>query len=368
MPKQRDRADLETGYTTGTCATAVTKSALMDFMDDEPSRAVTVDLPNGDEAELQVSRSESNEDQSTYTTIKDAGDDPDATDGATIVGTVERTDKTGIHFEGGDGVGTVTMSGMPVDKGEPAINPVPREMIRNVGNEFLRKSPKTDGLLVRIGVEGGREIAKNTLNPRLGIEDGLSILGTTGIVKPYSNASYVASIEQGIDVALANGLRELVLATGGRTEKYAMRRHDIPDFGYIQFAGFLQETLAHIQTKSVESLHVYMMPGKFSKLMQGHLKLHSQDSTVDMKELRGDIRRTLSPENGKMDAISDLQSVNQTLAEFEQGQIRRLMEVWVQRGLATMVDFLRGNSLTRSVELVILSLDGDVLGRETWSK
>src|SRR5262249_30444559 len=161
------------------------------------------------------------------------GDDPDVTHGAEIVATVWWTEQTGITLRGGPGVGTVTLPGLGLEIGGPAINPVPRRMITGEVKALLGDALEQRGIVVEIAVPGGEELATKPRTARLGIRGGLSILGTTGIVKPYSTAAYRASVEQGIDVAAANGQRAVVLSTGGRSERFAQALLPLPDVCFV---------------------------------------------------------------------------------------------------------------------------------------
>lgn len=311
-------------------------------------------LPAGPTARFEVNRESGGTHEARYATVKDAGDDPDVTDGATVWARVRVTGGTGVSFRAGRGVGTVTLPGLPVEAGEPAINPVPRRMIR----EQVRTLLEDGGAVVEVGVVNGKQLAERTLNPRLGIEDGLSILGTTGIVVPYSHASYVASIEQGIDVARANGQATLILTTGGRTERYAMQHHDLPDTAFVQFGTFLPEALDHLTKNPVEAAHLYMMPGKFSKLAQGHCRLHSDDVSTDMDRVHRDVLDLVGERKG----IRRARSVNQTLARLEPRERSRLMERWLHRAVRVLRE-REGSPARGPFTLTVVSLEGRTLAR-----
>lgn len=358
-----DSDDLESGYTTGTCATATTRAGLIDLIEGRTPETVDVELPIEETATLEVRRIDRTNRTVTYGTVKDAGDDPDVTDGAIIRTTVSLNGGDGLSFEGGPGVGTVTRPGLPVDRGEPAINPVPREMMRGVVETFRARCGLTGGVTLTVDVEDGQQLAERTLNPRLGIVDGLSILGTTGIVEPYSHASYIASIEQGIDVAVENGLDEVVLSTGGRTEKHAQNRTDLPDYGYVQFAGYLRETLLYLVDSDVSAVRFFFMPGKFSKFAQGNLSLHSSDSSLDADRLRSTIERVGDPDDTTLDSIESLNSVNQIFSKLPDELRRAVVRDWISRVPAHLRDEF--DSIPwEELSVTVLNLDGDVLGQE----
>ncbi len=361
-----DREDLKTGYTTGTCATATTKAGLINLLWDRSPDAVEVDLPAGETAELPVSRVKGSSRSVTCVTKKDAGDDPDVTDGALIRTTVTLNHGTGLMLEGGPGVGTVTRPGLPVNKGEPAINPVPRRMIRGVVESFRKKTNLSDGVTLTVDVENGRQLAKRTLNPRLGIVDGLSILGTTGIVEPYSHASYIASIEQGIDVAVKNGLDEIVLSTGGRTEKHAQQRTGLPEYGYVQFAGYLREALLYLADSAITTVRFFFMPGKFSKFAQGNLSLHSKDSSLDVDRLIGTLDTIDRLKESTRNKIASLSSVNQIFEHLSGNRRRRLVTDWIKR-IPSILREEFGAIPWEELSITVLNLDGETLGERRFS-
>ncbi|MFB6344739.1 MAG: cobalt-precorrin-5B (C(1))-methyltransferase [bacterium] len=357
MP-DRDRENLESGYTTGACATITTKAGLMHLLNSETPETVSIGLPAGERAEQSVRRLSNSRNSATFATEKDAGDDPDVTDGAIITTTVSLNGGKDIEFRGGAGVGTVTRPGLPVEKGEPAINPVPRQMMKQVTQEFRQQYGLTGGLTLTVNVRNGRELAERTLNPRLGIEDGLSILGTTGIVEPYSHASYIASIEQGIDVAVENGLNRIVLSTGGRTEKNAQARTDLPEYGYVQFAGYLRETLIYLSKHDFGSVQFYFMPGKFSKFAQGNLSLHSSDSSVNFEQLQ----RTIRELGGDPSPVESLNSVNQIFSKLSESLRRDVVDEWISR-IPAILENEFGEIPWEELSITVLNLDGEELGR-----
>lgn len=333
----------------------MTRAALLDVVRDRRPGSVSLRLPAGQTARFEVERVAEERDAARYATVKDAGDDPDVTDGATVWARVRVRSESDVDFRAGRGVGTVTLPGLPVEPGEPAINPVPRRMIR----EQVRTLLGDGGAVVEVGVLDGEQLAERTLNPRLGIEDGLSILGTTGIVVPYSNASYVASIEQGIDVARANGHSTLVLTTGGRTETYAMRDHDLPETAFVQFGTFLPDALDHLGKNPVEGLHLYMMPGKFSKLAQGHCRLHSDDVSTDMDRVHREILDLV----GEREDVPRPRSVNQALSGLEHREKERLMQRWMHRAVRVLRE-REGPSPSRGgFTVTVVSLEGRTLAR-----
>lgn len=282
----RRRPDLRHGYTTGACATAAAAAATRTLVGERAVRQVTIDLPGERGVTFQMTRCERSAGRVTCGTIKDAGDDPDVTDGAEIQATVEWADEPGVTLLGGEGVGVVTKPGLPVEIGQPAINPVPLRLITEAvtaeADEYLSDSGREAGLKVTITVPGGEAIAQETLNPRLGIVGGISILGTTGIVKPFSRAAYRASIYFELNVAAEDGLRHAVLTTGSRSEEYAMAHHaDWPALGFVQVGDHMGYALRKARRLGFPMVVVVGMVGKLSKLAQGRMQTHVSEGGVD---------------------------------------------------------------------------------------
>jgi len=273
---------LRSGYTTGACATACTKAALQALLRQETVAEVAITLPGGEVVGFGLHSCAYTAEWARCATIKDAGDDPDVTHGAEISCTVSLNDTGKVVFLPGEGVGTVTLPGLAIAVGEPAINPVPRQMMRAVVAEVLAAEGVDSGVAISVAVAGGAQLAQRTLNGRLGIVGGISILGTTGIVKPFSAEAYVASIVQGIDVALANGLTEVVINSGGKSEKLLRQLFGhLPAVGFIQYGNWIGETLEKITASPLASFTMGIMLGKAVKLAQGALNTHSNQSSWD---------------------------------------------------------------------------------------
>jgi cobalt-precorrin-5B (C1)-methyltransferase len=218
-------------------------------------------------------------------TVKDAGDDPDVTHGALIFARVELRAEPGVRFRAGEGVGTVTRPGLTLAIGEPAINPMPRRMMTEHLRTYAKARGYDGGFELTIGVENGVALAERTMNERLGIVGGLSILGTTGIVRPFSCAAYIASIQQGIDVARCNGLAHIAACTGSTSEQ-AMRTHyGLPDMALVEMGDFVGAVLKHVKRAPVAKLSLAGGFGKISKLAAGHMDLHSRKSSIDLEGL-----------------------------------------------------------------------------------
>ncbi len=248
---------------------------------------VTVKLPRGHEpafalAESALDRAIAGEGWARAGVIKDAGDDPDVTHGALIRATVRRgRPGSGVAFRAGEGVGTVTKPGLPLAVGEPAINPVPRQIIREALAEVAAALCLSPDTVVEISVPGGAEIALQTWNPRLGILGGLSILGTSGVVVPYSCAAWIASIHRGVDVARATNLRHVAAATGRTSEAAVQRLYGLDSCALLDMGDFAGGLLKYLRRHPLPRLTIAGGFAKLTKLGQGFLDLHSARSQVD---------------------------------------------------------------------------------------
>lgn len=278
---------LRTGFTTGACAAAATKAACIALLKREAVDEVDIKLPGGQKASFKTSHCSFEGNSAWCSVIKDAGDDPDVTNGAEIHARVSWTEGTGITLRGGKGVGVVTRPGLGLEVGSPAINPVPRQMIMTVVKDVFGELPSTRGLEVVISVPGGEKIARRTLNPRLGIIGGISILGTTGIVIPYSLEAYNACITQALQVARAAGQSEVILTSGRQSEKYAQSRLSLPEVSYIQMGDQLPFALEECARIGFVRVQLWGMIGKLSKVAAGHLRTHYTRSSVEIGFLLG---------------------------------------------------------------------------------
>jgi len=278
----QDDRRLKYGWTTGACATAAAKAAYMALVDGCFPDAVEIVLPKGQTPTFALERTQLNEGNATAAVIKDAGDDPDVTHGALIECRVRRMKSgAGVVFLAGEGVGMVTRAGLPLAVGEPAINPAPRKMIIDNLTAIHDAADGPLDLEIMISVEDGERLAKKTWNERLGIIGGLSILGTTGIVVPYSCSAWIHSIHRGIDVAKAAGLDHVVGSTGSTSEKAAMALYDLPLIAFLDMGDFVGGLMKYLRSHPVSRLTIAGGFGKLSKLAAGHMDLHSKRSQVD---------------------------------------------------------------------------------------
>jgi cobalt-precorrin-5B (C1)-methyltransferase len=281
--KVRTRA-LRTGWTTGTCASAAAKAAATALRDQAAQERVEVGLPGGRRVSFPVASCEFDAGQATAVVVKDAGDDPDVTHGAHLTATVRWRSKPGVALEGGEGVGVVTKPGLGIEVGEPAITAVPRAMIIQAVGEVIDLAER--GARVVISVPGGERMARKTTNARLGILGGISILGTTGIVRPFSTASWRASVEQAVSVMAAQGQRTAVLCTGGRTERGAMALlPGLPEVCFVEVGDFTGAALRRALAVGLEQVIFVGMAGKLAKLAAGVLMTHYTRSRVDLSVL-----------------------------------------------------------------------------------
>jgi cobalt-precorrin-5B (C1)-methyltransferase len=275
-----------TGFTTGANATACVVAALRCLLDSGELTSVQITLPEGQNPVFAIAWTRRDADAGvTCAAVKDGGDDPDATHGAEIRATVRLSTLAGqVRFLKGEGVGTVTKPGLGLEVGGPAINPVPRKMMTEHALAILAEHGMAGrGVDITVGVKDGEAIAKKTLNARLGILGGISILGRTGIVYPYSTSAYIASVEQGIEVAVHQGCETLVLTTGGLTEQYAMAALPaLPEEAFIQMGDYVGKALDHCVKLGVKRAILAGQMGKVSKLAQGEVHTHARKASVDL--------------------------------------------------------------------------------------
>jgi len=307
---------------------------------------VTITLPKGETPSFPLALEQRGEGWARAGIVKDAGDDPDVTHGCLVVATVrERSD--GIHFKAGEGVGIVTRAGLPIPPGEAAINPVPRQMMSSVVSEL-----GGSGAEIEISIPGGAALAERTWNPRLGIVGGLSILGTTGIVNPFSCAAWIASIHRGIDVARAMGLGHVAGCTGSTSEDAVRAHYALPLEAMLDMGDFAGGLLKYLRTHPVARVTIGGGFGKITKLGQGALDLHSGRSQVDMEWLAN-----LCPElpRAVLLAANTAQEVLELAGETD------LADRVARAGLATVREVLNGAPI--AADVMIISRQGRIIAR-----
>lgn len=366
---------LRTGLTTGTCATACCVAAAQALLVAQQPPSVEVVLPRGQRVNLLIESYDWLEATRVIrtVTVKDAGDDPDVTHGARIFVELRLTPEPGVRFRAGAGVGTVTRPGLLLAVGEPAINPVPRQMMQNHLMNAADDYGYGGGFEVTVGVEDGEALAQKTMNPRLGIVGGLSILGTTGIVRPFSCSAYIASIRQGVDVARSNGVTHIAATTGSTSEATIRAHYHLPEMALIEMGDFVGALLKHLRRAPVSRVSLCGGFGKISKLANGHLDLNSRASAIDLDslahwaQLRGaspalcdSVRQANTSQQalkGCLDAgialgdevcVRALQQARQVVASVPMSEMS--LEVWATDRLGNVVGYAGERSSERASE------------------
>ncbi|MFQ5775634.1 MAG: cobalt-precorrin-5B (C(1))-methyltransferase [Kiloniellaceae bacterium] len=350
---------LRRGWTTGACATAATSAAYTALLTGAFPDPVVVVLPKGERPAFALAREELGPDYARAGVVKDAGDDPDATHGAMVVSTVRRcAPGSGVAFKAGEGVGTVTLPGLPLPPGEPAINPAPRAMMRAAVAEIAARHGDPGDVEIEISVPGGARLAHKTWNPRLGIVGGVSILGTTGVVIPYSCSAWIHSIHRGIDVARASGLAHVAGCTGATSERAVQALYGLPDIAMIDMGDFAGGLLKYLRRHPVPRLTIGGGFAKIAKLGAGHLDLHSGRSQVDLDWLAGLLAET-GAAPGLVAEARGANTGGQVLTLARRAGLG-LADRVAERARATALGVLDG--ATR-VEVLIVDRDGDLVGR-----
>lgn len=288
------------GWTTGACATAATAAAYTALLTGTFPDPVRIVLPKGQRPAFALTRERLGDQEASAAVTKDAGDDPDVTHGAVVSATVRPGQAgQGVVFHAGSGVGTITKPGLPLPVGEPAINPVPRRMMREMIAEIAAERDADGDIDLELSIEDGDELARHTWNPRLGIVGGLSVLGTTGIVVPYSCSAWIDSIRRGIDVARAEGLTHVAGCTGSTSERTVLDEYGLPMEAMLDMGDFAGAVLKYLRRHPVPRLTIAGGIGKMSKLAEGHMDLHSKRSGVNFATLSRIVR-----ESGGSDALA----------------------------------------------------------------
>jgi cobalt-precorrin-5B (C1)-methyltransferase len=341
---------LKRGWTTGACATAATKAALQMLWDGVRPKTVAITLPKGERPVFAIERHAQGPDWAEVAIEKDAGDDPDVTHGAVICARVRASDG-GVVFRAGEGVGTVTKPGLPIPVGAPAINPVPRRMMEEVVADMAVRHEQCGDIEITISVDGGRALALKTWNPRLGIEGGLSILGTTGVVRPFSCAAWIASIHRGIDVAVATGTRHVAGCTGATSEGVVQKLHALPDHAMLDMGDFAGGLLKYLAKHPVERFTLGGGIGKLTKFAQGARDLHSKRAQVDFGLL------------GDWAVGAGLPDVRHANTALQAAEIAgpKLCAIVAAKAQAHARAMLEGSAI--AVDVVVIDRAGKILGR-----
>ncbi len=355
-----EKKNLKTGFTTGTSAAAASKAALLAIIKQKRIDAVDVILPKKGSIRISINACEFGNNSARCSVIKDGGDDPDVTHGAEIVVELSVNNLTGeIQIDGGEGVGIVTKPGLGLEINKPAINPVPKKMIRENLGEIGGKILSEGGVRVVISVPKGRELCSKTDNPRIGIIGGISILGTSGIVIPFSTASYAAAIRQNIDVAKAMGEDVLVLATGGRSEDFARRIVSLPEHCFVQMGDFSGYTIKQCVQKSFKKVYVVGFIGKLAKMAAGVGQTHVKGSKVDMEFLANLAKMC----NADKDVTSQIRRANTARHVYEivrQEKVAGFFEMICQNTRIQMQKHAGGKI---SLTVILFDFGGDMLAK-----
>ena len=346
---------LRRGWTTGACAAAAAKAAYAGLLTGAFPDPVEIGLPGGQRVAFALAETERGEDFATAGVVKDAGDDPDVTHGALIRATVCRGPAgSGVTFRAGPGVGVVTRPGLPLAPGQPAINPVPRRMIAEALGEVA-----AGDVLVEISVPGGEALAERTLNPRLGIVGGISILGTTGIVTPYSCSAWIFGIRQGIDVARAAGLSHVAGATGRTSEAAVQALYGLPEIALIDMGDFVGGMLKHLRDHPIARVSIAGGVAKITKLAQGRLDLHSKRGSADLAALA-----EVAAEAGAPAALAERMAAANTVLECFQLADQAglpLAGMVAERARAVAAEALQGAPV--DLEVLVFDRDGGLLAQ-----
>jgi cobalt-precorrin-5B (C1)-methyltransferase len=355
---QTGETRLRSGWTTGACAAAAATAAFGALLGRGFADPVGIVLPKGQTPDFALAERDQGDGWARAAVVKDAGDDPDVTHGATVHATV-RTEApgSGLIFRAGEGVGTVTKPGLPVPPGEPAINPKPREIIEANLRRLIPSGAALD-LSVEIAIPGGAALAEKTWNPRLGIVGGLSVLGTTGVVVPYSCAAWIHSIHRGIDVARANGFDHVAAATGKTSEDAARKLYGLPLEAMLDMGDFAGGMLKYLRRHPLPRVTIAGGFAKLAKLAQGHLDLHSSRSQLDLARLAetaaaagadAALQAAIAGANTGAEALSLARTAGVPLADAVVRQARETA--------------LAGGTGGTAIEVVAVDRDGTVLAR-----
>jgi len=350
---------LRRGWTTGACATAATAAAFEGLLTGRFPNPIEIALPKGERPSFALAHQKRAGDTATAGIVKDAGDDPDVTHGALILASVHALGPhAGVRFKAGRGVGTVTKPGLPIPPGEPAINPVPRRMMTEVVQAIAARLGARPDLEITISIPQGEEMARHTWNPRLGILGGLSILGTTGIVHPFSCSAWIASIHRGIDVARASHLGHVAGCTGSTSEDGVKKLYDLPDFAFIDMGDFVGGMLKYLRDHPLPRLTIGGGFAKLAKLASGAMDLHSGRSQLDRAALAG----WLAELGADPAMIEKARSANTGTEVLEEAQARglKLGELVAARARDQALSVVEGKV---AIEVIVFDRSGAIVGR-----
>ncbi len=358
---ETEERPLRRGWTTGACATAAAKAACAALLSGDFPDPVEISLPGGRRVAFALATNELGEGQATAGIVKDAGDDPDVTHGALVKATARRgTAGSGVTFRRGEGVGLVTRPGLPIPVGEPAINPVPRKMIAQAVHEVAGEGADIE---VEVSVPAGASLAAKTLNPRLGIVNGISILGTTGVVIPYSCSAWIHSIHRGIDVARAMGLDHIAGSTGNTSEAAVQKLHGLHEVALIDMGDFVGGMLKYVRAHPVPRVTIAGGVAKMTKLAQGMLDVHSKRGAPDLEAL-ADVALAAGGSVALAGAIRGANTVAEafSLADAEEVALGDAVaaHAWTTAAAAL-------NQPDIALEIVVFDRQGRLMGRKAFA-
>ncbi len=359
---ETDDRPLRRGWTTGACATAAAKAACAALLTGDFPDPVEIGLPGGRRVAFALAVTDKADGRATAGVVKDAGDDPDVTHGALVKATVRRgAEGSGVTYRRGEGVGLVTRPGLPVAVGEPAINPVPRRMIAEAIHEVTGEGADIE---VEVSVPAGAALAEKTLNPRLGILHGISILGTTGVVIPYSCSAWIHSIHRGIDVARAMGLDHIAGSTGNTSEAAVQRFHGLHEVALIDMGDFVGGMLKYVRAHPVARVTIAGGVAKMTKLAQGMLDVHSKRGLADLDALAA-IARGAGGSAALAEAIKGANTVAEAFAMAEAERVA-IGKAVASRAWATAAAALDHPEI--ALEILVFDRQGKVMGHAPFQR
>jgi cobalt-precorrin-5B (C1)-methyltransferase len=359
---EEEKIKLKTGYTTGSCATAASKAALLSIINQEKIEKIDILLPKRSYLQIPIDSCEFESDKAKCIVIKNGGDDPDVTHGAEIIVELSFTEKINeIEIDGGEGVGIVTKPGLGLEINKPAINPVPKKMIIENLREAGKKILLEKGIRVIISVPKGKELGPKTDNPRLGIVNGISILGTSGIVIPFSTAAYAASIRQNLDVAIAAGNDTVVLTTGGRSEDFAKKIVDLPEHCFVQIGDFSGYAIQQCGRKDIKKAYVVGFIGKLAKMAAGVKQTHVKGSKVDMSFL-GELAQKC---NANESVIQEIKKANTARHVSEIIQKNKIEGFFDLISSETYKHMRKHSEEKVPIDVILFDFEGNILARKS---
>ena len=357
-----EKKKLKTGYTTGSSATAAAKAGILSIINQKEISKVDIILPKGSTIQIPIASCEFNLNKSKCVVIKDGGDDPDVTHGAEIIVDLVLTKKANeIEIGGGEGVGVVTKPGLGLEINKPAINPVPKKMIIKNIRDVAEKILQENGIKVTISVPKGKELGPKTDNPRLGIKNGISILGTSGIVIPFSTASYAASIRQNLDVSIAMGNDVVVLTTGGRSEDFAKKIIDLPEHCFIQMGDFSGYTIQQCYNKNIKKAYVVGFIGKLAKMAAGVKQTHVKGSKVDMNFL-SEMAKRASASPKVVEEIKGANTARHVSEIIQENSVNGFFDLISKETYNHMKKYSENNL---AIEVILFDFEGKILSRKS---